>query len=206
MATPRPGRTTTSPRTSAGSARKGGPGQELEPAGRLDLPASEGALRNIAESPLTWLARRTGRDGRPLVDPTQLLAGERLRADFTRAQLTPRITSRWEEGTGGAGDNTSFTDAVLAAKLRVARAITAVGPELSGVLLDVACFLKGLEEVERTRGWPARTAKVVLGLALDRLAAHYGLSGSARGRHRAPTRSWHAPQEDGADAGPPAGI
>ena len=176
-----------------------GPGQEIEPA-RLDLPGSEGALRNVAESPLTWLARRAGRDGRPLVDATQLVAGERLRADFTRAGLTPRITSRWEEGSGGPGDNTTFTDAVLAAKLRVARAVTAVGPELSGVLLDVCCFLKGLEDVERTRGWPARTAKVVLGLALDRLAAHYGLAGAIQGRQRAPIRTWHAAAEPGPSA------
>lgn len=162
-----------------------GPGRQIE-------PAADGALRNLAESPLFWLSRRTGRDGRPLVDATQLVAGERLRADFTRAQLTPRITSRWSEVTGGAGDNTTFTDAVLAAKLKVARALKDVGPELSGVLLDVCCFLKGLEEVEQDRLWPARTAKVVLGLALDRLAAHYGLEKSAEGRARAPVRAWHA--------------
>lgn len=147
-----------------------------------------------AESPLEWLARRTDKAGRPLVDATQFLAGERLRADFTRAQLTPSVTTRWDvTGTkGSAGD--TFSDMVLAAKLRVSRAMGAVGPELSGVLLDVCCFLKGLEEVEREHGWPARTAKVVLGLGLDRLARHYGLQKSVEGRARAPTRAWHAPE------------
>lgn len=145
-----------------------------------------------AESPLVWLARRAGKDGRPFVDATQLTAGERLRADFTRAALTPRVTSRWSE-VSGAGSPEAFSDMVLAAKLRVSRALAAVGPELSGVLLDVCCFLKGLETVERERGWPARTAKVVLGLALDRLAAHYGLSRTTEGRARAPLRAWHAP-------------
>ncbi len=48
-----------------------------------------------AESPLAWLARRKGRDGRALIEPVQLLAGERLRAEFTRAHLMPRITSNW---------------------------------------------------------------------------------------------------------------
>jgi hypothetical protein len=46
------------------------------------------------ESPLSWLASRRGRDGRAL-EAHQLEAGERLRADFTRANLMPRITSDW---------------------------------------------------------------------------------------------------------------
>ncbi|MFG1350606.1 DUF6456 domain-containing protein [Xanthobacter autotrophicus] len=169
------------------------------PARRPAPAAAPGPQINLAESPLAWLARRTGKDGRALVDQTQLAAGERLREDFTRAQLTPRVTSRWSE-VSGAGTPEAFTDMVLAAKQRVARAMTAVGPELSGVLLDVCCFLKGLEAVERERLWPARTAKVVLGLALDRLAVHYGLSGSAQGRARAPVRSWHAAPEPPAQA------
>ncbi len=126
-----------------------------------------------------------------MVDAAQLQAGERLRADFTRANLTPRVTSRWSE-VSGAGTPEAFTDMVLAAKLRVSRALTAVGPELSGVLLDVCCFLKGLETVERERRWPARTAKVVLCLALDRPAANYGISASATGRDRARMRAWQA--------------
>ncbi|MFG1391708.1 DUF6456 domain-containing protein [Xanthobacter agilis] len=160
------------------------------------VPATPAQPRwNACESPLTWLARRSGRDGRPLVDAAQLAAGERLRADFTRAQLTPRITSRWDPTPGGGGPE-AFSDMVLAAKSRLDQALSAVGPELSGVLLDVCCFLKGLEEVESDRRWPARTAKVVLGLALTRLAAHYGLSVTAQGRARAPMRGWSAPEVD----------
>lgn len=160
-------------------------------------PATDAASAvNPAESPLAWLARRSH------VDAIQLAAGERLRADFTRAQLTPRVTSRWSE-IAGSGSPEAFSDMVLSAKLRVSRAVTAVGPELSGVLLDVCCFLKGLELVEREHRWPARTAKVVLGLALDRLATHYGLARTAHGRDRAPVRAWHAPAgPDGADPAP----
>lgn len=158
------------------------------------VPPAAGPAIDPAESPLVWLARRTGRDGRPLVDATRLAAGERLRADFTRAGLTPRVTSRWSEVAGTAGPD-AFGDMVLAAKQRLSRALSAVGPELSGVLLDVCCFLKGLELVERERCWPARTAKVVLGLALDRLAAHYGLSSSAQGPARAALRGWRAPAD-----------
>lgn len=173
--------------------RPQGSAAATDPASVRPTPATaEAPGFDPAESPLVWLARRAGRDGRPMVDATQLTAGERLRADFTRAALTPRVTSRWSEVSGG-GSPEGFSDMVLAAKLRVSRALAAVGPELSGVLLDVCCFLKGLETVERERGWPARTAKVVLGLALDRLATHYGLARSAEGRARAPLRAWHAP-------------
>ncbi|MEP9354359.1 DUF6456 domain-containing protein [Xanthobacter sp. KR7-65] len=187
---PTPARARVAPRKRAAHAS----GDGLHPATRLrSEPRGDGAPGfNPAESPLAWLARRVGKDGRALVDAAQLAAGERLRADFTRASLTPRVTARWE-AAAGSGSPDAFSDMVLAAKLRVARALAAVGPELSGVLLDVCCFLKGLEVVERERGWPARTAKVVLGLALDRLAAHYGLSAVATGRKRAPLRSWQAP-------------
>lgn len=147
---------------------------------------------DLAESPLAWLAQRRGKDGAMLIDAAQLLAGERLRQDFTRAGLTPRVTTRWEAPGGGGGPAGAavFSEMVLAAKARLDRALAAVGPELSGVLLDICCFLKGLEQVEQDRGWPPRTAKVVLGLGLHRLAAHYGLSCHTRGAGRAETRAW----------------
>ncbi len=151
-----------------------------------------------AESPLAWLARRRGRDGRALVAPHQLLAGERLRAEFTQAQLMPRTTSSWESplssGRRGVSSDpgSSSADTVVAARQRVHRALDAAGPEFAGLLLDVCCFLKGLEEVERERLWPARSAKVVLQLALERLARHYGYGGETRGRARAPVQTWPA--------------
>ena len=162
-------------------------------------PRSEGVnaeLMHEAESPLAWLARRKGRDGRPLIDALQFAAGERLRADFTRAGLSPRVTANWiapvAQGRRSAGA-TAFTEATIAAKFRLDRALAAAGKEFAGLLLDVCCFLKGLETVERERGWPPRTGKVVLGLALDRLAYHYGITAEARGPRRAATRAWHAP-------------
>ena len=138
-----------------------------------------------AESPLAWLARRKGRDGRALIEPVQLLAGERLRAEFTRAHLMPRITSNWSASvaTGPRGASpATFTETVIGARQRVRAALEAVGPEFSGLLVDVCCFLKRLEEVERERSWPLRSAKVVLQLGLDRLARHYGLHGEAQGK------------------------
>lgn len=153
-------------------------------------------LVDDGESPLAWLARRRGRDGRSLVAPHQLLAGERLRADFTRAHMMPRTTSNWSvplsPDRSDGGGRTHFTDAMIASRQRVDHALDAVGPEFSGVLLDLCCFLKGLEDLERDRGWPARSAKVVLQLGLDRLARHYGYMAQAKGRSEAPIRTWLA--------------
>lgn len=150
-----------------------------------------------AESPLVWLARRRGRDGRALIDAHQLQAGERLRADFTSGQMMPRTTANWSSGVKDkrrvpSRGSTDITDAALAARQRVNTALEAVGPEFSGLLLDLCCFLKRLEDIEQARRWPARSAKVVLQLALDRLARHYGYSAEARGKPNARISTWLA--------------
>ncbi len=142
-----------------------------------------------AESPLAWLARRRGRDGRALIEAHQLQAGERLRADFTRAHLMPRTTANWSSpissGRRGGEGAASATDTMVAARQRVHPRSTRVGPEFAGLLLDICCFLKGLADIERERAWPARSGKVVLQLALDRLARHYGYAAqtAAQGAH-----------------------
>ena len=158
--------------------------------GRSTVTVDEG------ESPLVWLARRRGRDGQALIAPHQLLAGEKLRTDFTRANMMPRTTSNWESPMSaqrrGAGSAGFVAETVIAARQTVNQALDAVGPEFSGLLLDVCCFLKRLEDVERERLWPVRSAKVVLQLALDRLARHYGYAAETRGRQRAAVRTWLA--------------
>ncbi|MBB5047796.1 hypothetical protein HNR60_002553 [Rhodopseudomonas rhenobacensis] len=165
---------------------------------RREVMTAAGLARvtvNDGESPLAWLARRKGRDGRAMITPTQFIAGEKLRGDFTRGQLTPRVTSSWEAPTGrrgpggGAGE---MTDLVIASRQRLRAALEACGPEFAGLLMDVCCFLHGLEEVESRRGWPSRSAKVVLQLALDRLARHYGLDDKATGAAAARLRTWLA--------------
>lgn len=158
--------------------------------------APDAQLVNESESPLAWLARRKDTNGRPMIDAAQFAAGERLRVDFTRAAMTPRIGANLSapvaHGRRGGGTSEHFSDLVIAAKERLNLALDAVGPEFSGLLLDVCCFLKGLEIVERERNWPRRTSKVVLGLALDRLARHYGFATEVTGRNRAPLRGWQA--------------
>ena len=112
--------------------------------------------------------------------------------------MMPRVTANWQAAvTQGArasrdGFSPNVADTIIAARQRVRAALDAVGPEFSGLLMDVCCFLKGLEDVERERLWPARSAKVVLQLGLDRLARHYGLREAAHGKARSAIKAWSA--------------
>jgi hypothetical protein len=140
--------------------------------------ASARPTSNDAESPLAWLRTRRDRSGQPLISEAQYLAGERLRMDFERAMLTRRTTTNWDAaGTGGRGGNVSaeLSDGAIAARQRYHRAMDAVGPELSSILLQVCCMSAGLEQAERLLNLPQRSGKAVLGLALTSLARHYGL-------------------------------
>ncbi len=157
----------------------------------VDIPAASTlALANMAESPLAQLARRKTKDGKPFLSEPEFQAGERLRSDYTRGRIMPRLGANWVASVAsgrrvGAGGVAELTDAALAARQRVDNAVAAVGPELSGVLIDVCCFLKGLELVETERGWPVRSAKIVLKSALGVLARHYSPPDAARRReHR----------------------
>ena len=57
---------------------------------------------------------------------------------------------------------------------RFARAVDALGPRLGPALADFVAHERGLTDVERSRGWPVRSGKMLLREALERLAAHYG--------------------------------
>ncbi len=170
-------------------------------AGRKRAQGASASRRDSA-GPLAWLARRRDASGRPLLSEAQRLAGERLARDFWFARMTPRVTADWS-GTVTSGrrrraapsHGADLRDAQLAARERVRRALDAVGAELSGVLVDVCCLEEGLEAAERAQGWPKRSGKVILQLALTRLARHYGLDEPTRGS-RAAARILHWGTED----------
>jgi len=148
------------------------------------------------ESPLLWLHRRPGKDGKPQISAEEFAAGERFRSDLTFARMMQRTTMNWDaslapgaRGPGGR-DPAGASDVALAARQRVNAACDRLGPDLSGLAIDVCGFLKGLDRVERERGWPARSAKVVLRLALKALAAHYGFTLPPRSPSRG-SSVWH---------------
>jgi hypothetical protein len=138
-----------------------------------------------------------------MIDPACYQAGERLRRDLTIGGVLPSVTARWDGslGSGGGGrDPAGSTDATIAARQRVTQAMDAVGSEFANLLIDLCGFLKGLEQIERERRWPPRSGKIVVRLALGRLAEHYGLDTVARGPARSRgIRSWAG--DRGAESG-----
>lgn len=126
---------------------------------------------NVGESPLGWLKARG------MIDARQFEAGERLRADYEMAALGPRVTMRWQarvDGEGGGG-GLDPTTAHIAAKRRFDGAMAAAGGGLQDIAWRVICAGEGLPVAEKGLGWPARAGRLVLTLALDRLADHYHL-------------------------------
>ena len=124
---------------------------------------------NLAESPLTWLHAR----GR--LSDRQYQAGERLRADWERAQLGPNVTMNWNpvRVSGGVEAGLTGGERQIAAKDRFDRALAEAGAGLCDILWRVVCAGEGLPQAERALAWPARSGKLVLSIALDRIAEFY---------------------------------
>lgn len=127
---------------------------------------------NLTESPLGWLFARG------LLTQRQFDAGERLRTDWERAQLAPRVTMSWDaapvaRGRGGSGSEPDLAGAQIDAKRRFHAAVEAAGPGLRDILWRVVCAGEGMRDAETALGWPARAGKLVLTFALDRVADYY---------------------------------
>ena len=129
---------------------------------------------NVAESPLAWLHARGH------LSDVQFAAGEALCRDWERAQLAPCVTMRWDAvRIRGSGQDQSLSSAErqLAARARFDGAVAAAGPGLSDILWRVVCAGETLPSAERAMAWPVRSGKLVLRLALDRVAGFYRLGG-----------------------------
>ena len=143
-------------------------------------PPARGAKRgparsvtvNLAESPLGWLRARG------FVTERQYEAGETLRRDWELGGLAAQVTMNWDGAPMDRSALRSFkgghpTVRQVAARRRVDAAIDDVGTGLSDLLWRLVCSGEGMREAETALGWPARTGRVVLAIALDRLADHY---------------------------------
>ena len=130
---------------------------------------------NLTESPLGWLKVRG------MISDRQFTAGETLRRDYERATLAPRVTMNWNASSmdgnrRGASAAGAATEAQISAKQRFDAAIAEAGPGLSDILWRVVCAGDGVPAAEKGLGWPARAGRLVLGLALDRIAHYYQIA------------------------------
>ncbi len=131
---------------------------------------------NIAESPLAWLHARGHLNDR------QLLAGEKLRYDYEAACIGPRVTMSWENiplarNRRGAPAPMAASERMVSAKDRFDGALNEVGRDLADIAWRVICAGEGVPVAEKELGWPTRSGKLVLRIALDRLADFYRLPG-----------------------------
>jgi Domain of unknown function (DUF6456) len=144
-------------------------GDAAGPAGRR--PARSVTV-NLAESPLGWLLARGH------VSRRQYDAGERLRMDWERGQLAPRVTMTWDSAPvarsrGGSVQSVDLSGSQIDARRRFETAVAEAGPGLADILWRVVCAGEGMRDAETALGWPARAGKLVLSLALDRIADYY---------------------------------
>lgn len=136
------------------------------------------------ESPVLVLARRKTPDGEPFLSDEMVRAGDRLREDFELAQMEDRGAQNWDQYLTDAIDpalnqKDELTKSGQQARDRVAAALRDLGPGLGDVALLCCCYLEGLELAEKRMGWSARSGKVVLRIALQRLRRHYAAQGDA---------------------------
>lgn len=127
---------------------------------------------NLAESPLGWLRSRGH------ISRRQFDAGEQLRTDWERAQLAPRVTMAWDaapvaRSRGGIAHGPDLSASQLDSRRRFEAAVADAGPGLADILWRVVCAGEGMRDAETSLGWPARAGKLVLSLALDRVADYY---------------------------------
>ena len=170
-----------------GDAGRGGPGLAEAPAsfqGKDPVPPQDDPDRaerrirySAPETPLNGLARRRDKSGKPFLDHALVAAGERLREDFELSQMGTSLSQNWERLMTGRLDGGARSDGHSfgpgAARDRVTRALNDLGPGLGDVALRCCCYLEGLESTEWRMGWSARSGKIVLRIALQRLARFY---------------------------------
>ena len=129
---------------------------------------------NLAESPLGWLYARGH------ISRRQFDAGEKLRFDWERGQLGGRVTMSWDaapvaRGRSGRAPAPDAGAAQIEARRSFHAAVDSAGPGLADILWRIVCSGEGMRDAETALGWPARAGKVVLTIALDRVADFYRL-------------------------------
>ena len=136
---------------------------------------------------------RLTRDRDGFLQTYHLQASERLLALFERAGLRQRVTMSYDPGRvgrSGTAGRAEVGDLALDARKRLNHLARRITSDCWNVLADVCLYDKGLQEIEAERRWPRRAAKLVLRIALDQVAAEFGLTEVATGPASGSERHW----------------
>ena len=126
----------------------------------------------MTESPLVGLARRRDRNGQMFLMREFVAVGERLREDFELAKMGSALPKDIAAFMKQPPNEAAPRNAASAHE-RVQSALRDLGPGLADVAYHCCCLLEGLEVTEKAMGWSARSGKIVLRIALQRLKRHY---------------------------------
>jgi hypothetical protein len=159
---------------------------QLQHGARVARPVidADGAIRTVraTESPVARLARIADSAGVAFFAGREIAAARELWEDHERGLGGLLRGSDWSappigtvaRGPGGAQE--SAVIGAMAARQRVDAALAVPPRPLAAAVKAFLLDETGLEALEHQRRWPTRSAKLVLKIALDLLADHYGLA------------------------------
>jgi hypothetical protein len=146
----------------------------------LDERGETRLVRGVAQSSvLQRLAALRDGNGAPWLTGGELAAAARLRAHWEAGQagLVRGSDLTAPPNASGARGASSAQEAALAARCDARRAVSnaldALAPPLRRVVERICLHEDGLEALERSEGWPARSGKLALKLGLAQLAAAF---------------------------------
>ncbi len=141
----------------------------------------EYCIIHTKESALLWLSQHTDKKGRKWLEEHHLEAAQRLYNDFIYAGIHPHITTNYatlneaKDKKNKHHSGLHLLDNKLTAKNRLNKVLRKLDEDSVHLLLDICCYQYGLEQVEKSYGWPRRSAKLMLRTALSNLAHEYNL-------------------------------
>ncbi len=145
----------------------------------IDREGDERVVRGVARSNVLSKLAALNAHGKAWLSAAELQAAQVLRSDWEAAQAGLTRGSDWSAppiGGGSRGAGNAQERAMAArcdSRRRVADALEALAPPLRRIVERVCLFEDGLEAIERGEGWPSRSAKLPLKLALAQLAQSF---------------------------------
>jgi hypothetical protein len=146
-----------------------------------DVITPDGEMRRVrgldAEASMRRLAGLRDTAGGAWLSEAELAAASRLRADWAVSEIGALRGSDWTAAPIGSTSRgaANAQEAAMArrcdARRRVAEALAQLAPQLRRAVERVVLEEQGLETLERSEGWPARSGKLALKLGLAQLAA-----------------------------------